>query len=126
LFFRVRVLEQHRAEGELGEGLVHRIQAHAVNKAIDQFHRRIFSQIDDHALAAGLQHAAHFLQCANGLAEVLESRAANQEIEGVVGERHAGCVALAEVYADAAFGCLLTCDLDKGVADVESGDGEGA
>jgi hypothetical protein len=87
---------------------------------IDRFHACVFPQIDDQAPAAGLQHAAHLLQRANRLAEVLECRAAKQEVEGVVGEWHAGSVALAELDAHACVRGFLAGDFDKRVADVEA------
>ncbi len=103
--------------------LVHRVQAHPVDLVIDRFHRSVFAEIDDEAAPARLQYAAHFLQGANGLAEIFEGRAAQQEVERVISEGHARRIALPEVHVDARFGGLLARDFDEGVADVEAGDG---
>jgi hypothetical protein len=62
----------------------------------------------------------HLLQRVNGLSEILERGAAQQEIEGVVLKRHAGGVALAELDIDARIRGVPLGDLDKRVADVES------
>ena len=73
-------------------------------------------------MASTFEHAAHFLQGTNRLSEVLESRAAQEEVESIVREGHLGSIALPEVDVHARLGGFLAREFDKGMADVESGD----
>src|SRR5579872_520405 len=64
----------------------------------------------------------HFLESGHRPAEVLECRAAEEEIERLVFEWHARRVALAKIDLDPATGAVPLGKPDEGAADVESGD----
>ena len=68
----------------------------AFNFRADRALRGLFVQVDDQRLAAGAQHAMHFAECRHRFAKVLEGRAAEEEVECVVVERHSRDIALDE------------------------------
>ena len=70
--------------------------------------------------------AAHFLERAYRIGEILEGGAADQEIEAPIGKRRLGSVALFEADVNAgAFG-VVAGKFDKSFADVEAGHAEPA
>ena len=74
------------------------------------------------ALATRLQHAMHLLECSDRLGEILEGRAADQEVEGFVSERQVGSIAAAKIDLHSGVEGVRTSDLDKRFADVQAGD----
>jgi hypothetical protein len=56
----------------------------------------------------------HFVEGADGIAEVLERGATDDEIERVVGEWQVGRVPVPEVNRDPFPPSVLGCDADKG------------
>jgi len=64
----------------------------------------------------------HFTQRGHRIAEILECRAADDEVECLVRKRQRGGIALAELGIDGRPGRLLGCHADERSADVDAGD----
>ncbi len=73
-------------------------------------------------LAPRFQNAMHFAERDQRLGEVLKRGPAEQEIEAVVLEGHAGGVPQPEVDLDVRLGRVAPRDVDERLADVETGD----
>src|SRR5262249_56294088 len=89
---RIGALLQHGVEGELDNGAVD--QAFAAHIFVDLLPREILAQIDDQRRPARLENAVHFVECLERSAEVLERRAAHDEIESAAWQRQIGATAL--------------------------------
>ncbi len=97
-------------------------QAHLVDRLAHRIARHISAQIDDERATARLENAIHLLQCPHWLREILERRAAQQEIERLVCKRHTRCVAVPEIDIHPCRHGIPPRDLDKRVADTEARD----
>src|ERR1700757_1948233 len=78
---RVGALLQHRVESQLDQGAIdHALAAHI---GVDLLRGKILAQIDDQGRAAGLEDAMHFIERVERPGEILECRAADDEIDAV-------------------------------------------
>ena len=98
------------------------IQAHFVHRLGDPARRGIFAQIDNQALAARFEHAIHLLECAERVREVLERGTAKDKVKAVLFEWHSRRVPLPKIHIDFRFLRVPVRDLNKRLADVETGD----
>src|SRR6266567_2289886 len=118
---RIRAAAQHLQRRLGGEG-ADRPELHGLHLAVDVGVRGIPAHVLDHRRAAMAKDSMHFGEGALRLREVLECGLADDQVEGLGGERHAGHVSLAEVDAYMCLGGISARDLHECVADVEPGD----
>jgi hypothetical protein len=109
---------QHVLENGPGEERVDTAKTHVVDRRIDSLVRGIVAHVDDQRLAARSQDAVHFAQRSHGIAEILECRAADDEVERVVRKRKRRGIALAELDIDSWPRRIVGCHADERSADV--------
>src|SRR5215831_5566872 len=107
------------------EPCVERRQAHALDFMVDVRAWSILAQVDDQGVATGTEHAMHLVERGDRVWEVLEGRLTEDEIEGVIGQRHVGYVTMTEVNAHASAAGVVGGDLYERVADVQPADAVG-
>ena len=82
----------------------------------------VLAQVDHHSPAARLQHAPHLAKGSHRIGEILEGRAAEQEIKAGFRKRHLRSVSFAEIHLDVFLLGISFGDLHKALADIEAGD----
>ena len=85
-------LEEHVAKGQLVMARFTKPRPISLTAWRIDAASRVPPQIDEKALPPGFKHAVHFAEGLQRLGEVLKRRAAEQEVEAVFLERHAGGV----------------------------------
>src|SRR5262249_29424440 len=123
LFLRIGAWYEEKAERDPHEPGVEPVVSRFLDVGIDVLHGRLFSQVDDDGASTRLQHTVHLIDGFEGLGEVLERGAADDQIEGPVSKRHRGGVPMTEMDWDQGFLRVCPGNLDKGVTDVQSRDG---
>ena len=82
----------------------------------------ILAQVDHQGPAARLQHPPHLAKRAHGIGEILERRAAQQEIKAGFGKRHLRGVSFPEIHLDLFLPGIPFGDLHEAFADIQAGD----
>src|SRR5215510_4881657 len=98
---------------------------HFCNLVDDRFAGCVVAHVDNHRFAARAQHAMHLTYCADGIAEVLESRTANDKVECVGIEWQGRGVTFLEIDLDLRTRGIVAGDADERPADIEPGDSVG-
>ena len=83
------------------------------------FPGEVLAQIDDECNPARLEHAVHLVERLQRAGEILERRAADDEIEPVAGEGQVGGVAVFEIDVHAGLARVLAGDAHEGAAGIE-------
>jgi hypothetical protein len=109
-------------QGGSSEKRVDAAKVHLCDLVGYRFARRIAAHVDDQRSPAWPEDTMHLAQGADRIGEILERRAAYDEVEGIGGKRHDRGVAFAEVDLHTGARGILAGDANERATDIKPGD----